>query len=255
MEIIDLWTLRVDHDYYQDKRMFYLDVQISEDMRRLLARRCLIWRKKSFNEWCLSSFGRNALDDEDVLRLELRNMEKELPYVTDLKWPVGNECYEVSVPVAHAKIVAKECVDNLIRGRGQSGFMKLSVPLGKMVNQGFCPSTTCLSFQAVCKYWEYFLIDRQHQNNRLFRLEDSKNSIRFGEAEMIHFMGHDVLRIRSLEKVPLCEHYPNMDLALWELVLTRGGQREYVLSQKVPPPDPCLNLGITPDTVWRFFYY
>lgn len=252
---MDLWTLQIEHDYYQQGKVSDFDIQISSDMRILLMRRSLIWRRKGLNEWCLSSFGDYAVDDADILQLELIMQGETLPYVTDFDWLVGRECYDVTVPVGDGQITAKECAGKKTNTKTNSCFMKLSVPFGKMINDRAVPSTMILSFQAVSRYWEYVFLPRQPQIEKMIRLEDTKKCIHFKPYELFDFMGHKAYRICSLEKLPLRERYQNVNLVLWESISIRDILKERVLLQGLSFPDPSLKLGIAPETVWRILYY
>lgn len=255
MEVIDLWTLQIEHDYYQQGKTSDFDIQISSEMRILLMRRSLIWRRKGVNEWCLSSFGSYSVDSADVLQLELIKQGETLPYVTDFDWPVGRECYDVAVPIGDIRIAAKEWVDKKTIAKTNSCCMQLSVPFGKMINENIFPATMILSFQAISRYWEYLLLPRQPQLEKKLRLEDTKNNIRFTSCEDFEFMGRKCLKTRSLEKIPLREHYQNIHLVLWESISIRDVQKERMLLQGLPFPEPTLKLGIAPETVWKILYY
>lgn len=255
MEVMDLWTLQIEHDYYQQGKTSDFDIHISPDMRILLMRRSLIWRRKGVNEWCLSSFGDYSVDSADVLRLELIMQGETLPYVTDFDWSVGRECYDVAVPVGNRRIAAKECVGKKTIAKTNSCCMKLSVPFGKMINENAFPATMILSFQTISRYWEYLLLPRQPQLEKKLRLEDTKNYIHFTSCEDFEFMGHKSFKARSLEKFPLRERYENIHLVLWETISIRDVQKERMLLQGLPFPEPSLKVGIAPETVWRILYY
>lgn len=254
MEIVDLWTLRIEHDYYQNGETSDFDVQISSEMHKLLIRRNLIWRKKKSNEWCLHSFGDSEVDNADVLELQLVAKGSELLYVTDFLWPVDGSYYEVEIPVESDKIVAKECMNRKSIHRTQhNSIMKLSIPFGEIINSKAAPVATILSFQTVCKYWEYICIPRQEQQPRTVRLEDTRKTVNFEEAEPMSFMGHNAYKTRSLEKHPLRSFYENIDLALWEIFPASDNKR--LLLRNLPFPEPALILGQAPDTIWRILYF
>lgn len=255
MEIVDLWTLKIEHEYYERKQTTELDVQISTEMRVLLMRRNLVWRRKSISEWCLSSFGDYSLNDEDRLELEVITAGNEVQSVTDFEWPVYRDSYEVKVPIGDGTLKAKECMSKKVGTRTSHSVMKLLVPMGQMINRKIYPSTTTLEFQAFAKYWEYIFLPRRPEMKREIRLGDMRKSIAFGDYENFDFMGHQAQKIRSVEKIPLQERYCNTDLVLWEKVPVGNGTQERILLHAVPCPEPTLNLGTAKDTVWRIIYY
>lgn len=254
MEIVELWTLRIEHDYYRNGVTSCFDVQIPPEMHVLLMRRNLVWRRKDVNEWCLSSFDDTYVDDTDVLALELIAQNYELQYVTDFTWPEYGHCYEIEIPVGRSsKIDAKECMNGKSFTGTQSSIMQLSVPFGKIINSKASPLTTILSFKAICKYWQYILIPRQEQQRGILKLEDTKGTISFGEVRQMDFMENKACTIRSLEKFPLRDFYENIDLKLWEMSPPNDNKR--LLLRSLPFPEPTLNLGLAPDTVWRILYF
>lgn len=253
MEIVELWTLRIEHDYYRNGVTSSFDVQISPEMRVLLMRRNLVWRRKEANEWCLSSFGDTYMDDTDVLELDLTAERNELQYVTDFTWPEFGHCYEIEMPVENSKIDAKECMNGKGFTKKQSNIMQLSVPFGKIINSKATPVTTLFSFKAICKYWEYILIPRQEQQRGILKLEDTKGTISFGEVRQMDFMGNKAYKVCSSEKILLRDFYENIDLKLWEISPPSDNKR--LLLRSLPFPEPTLNLGLAPDTVWRILYF
>lgn len=253
MEIVDLWTLRIEHDYYRRGATPSFDVQIQTEMRVLLMRRNLVWRRKDINEWCLSSFGDIHVDNTDVLALELIAQGNELQYVTDFAWPVNGDCYVVEIPVGSSSMEAKECMNRKGFTKTLFGIMQLSVPIGKIIDSKATPATTILSFKAVCKYWEYLFIPRQEHSKRIIKLEDIKRTISFGEVKLTDFMGHEAYKIRSLDKFALRDFYENIDLTLWEIFPPNDNKR--LLLRSLPAPEPTLNLGLSSDAVWRILYF
>ena len=255
MEIIELWTLRIEHNYYQQKEAREIDVQHSPEMKVLLMRRGLLWRRKNTGEWCLLAFGDYKFSNEDILELEVVTTSIELPYITNLEWPVGNECYEMDVPVENNTLAVKECATNKIRTRTPHCILKLRVPIGQMFHQKTEPIATTLTFEAVSKYWEFLFIPRQPETMKMIRLEDTRKTVSFGECEPTNFMGNKAYRIRSTNKLSLQENYRQIELVLWEKLLINDIGRERILFRQVPFPDPSLNLGTARDTVWRILYF
>lgn len=255
MEIVDLWTLRIEHEYYERKQTTEFDVQISTEMRVLLMRRNLVWRRKSISEWCLSSFGDYSLNDEDSLELEVITAGNEVQSITNFEWPVFKSCYEVKVPIGDGILMAKECMSKKVGTRTSHSVMKLLVPIGQMINRKIYPSTTTLAFQAFAKYWEYMFLPRRPEMKNDIRLGDMRNNVAFGDCEVIDFMGHRACKIRSVEKVLLQERYKDIDLVLWEKVPAANSTQERILLRAIPFPEPTLNLGTAKDTVWRIVYY
>lgn len=256
MEVIKLWTLQIDHDYFQGGKVRRMDVQVSPEIRVLLMRRNLIWRRNSINEWCLSSFGDYSMDDMDVLELELLVEEPLLHQVTDFNWSLGMECYDVTVDVNDVQLVAKECMGKKTRMRTHSCFMRLSLPLSKIINEKAYPRSLTLSFQAVSRYWEYIFVPRQSQMQKALRLEDAHHYVRFGACEAFELMGHKTQKIRSLDKIPLRESYhQDVDLVLWEILSVNDVPKERILLRALPTPDLSLQLNIAPETIWRIIYY
>lgn len=254
MNITELWTLRIEHDYYRQKESQEINVKLSQEIEIFLMRHNLMWRRKRTNEWNLITLDEYELNKEYVLELEVVGTGIELPYITDLQWPVGNECYEIEMPIESKTLSVKDCATRKIRTQTPNCILKLQVPIGRMFQQRREPITTKLTFEAVRKYWEYIFIPRQQGTTQMIRLEDTKKTISFGEYEIIDFMGHKAYRIRSLDKVPLQEHYQQIDIVLWEKLLILDTVKERILFRTNLFPNPSLKLEIAKDTVWRICY-
>lgn len=254
MEIIELWTLRIEHNYYLQKEVREIEVQHSPEMKVLLMRRGLLWRRKKIGEWCLFALDDYTFNNEDILELEIVTTSSELPYITNLEWPVGNECYEMNVPVENSTLAVQQCATNKVKTRTPHCMLKLKIPIGQMFHQRTEPIATTLTFEAVSKYWEFLFIPRQPETMKVIRLEDIRKNISFGECEPTDFMGHKAYRIRSTNKLPLQESYRQIELVLWEKLLINDIAKERILLRQVSFPDPSLNLGTARDTVWRILY-
>lgn len=256
MKVTELWNLRIEHNYYLQKDSQEMNVQIVPEIRMLLMRRNLLWRRKDIDEWCFVSVGDySLLDDEDIMELEVIAAGSTLPYVTDFDWPVGNVCQEVEVPITTEILIAKECIGNKMRNETPHCILKLRVPIGQMVNTKEAPLTTTLTFESGSKYWEYLIVPRQPEAKNRLRLEDTKGVVSFTEGERIDYMGHQAYQFLSRDKLPLRDRYPHIDLVLWEKFSINGVEKERALLRSLPHPDPSLNLGTAKDTVCKILYY
>lgn len=256
MKVTELWTLRIEHNYYLQKATQEMNVQIVPEMRMLLMRRNLLWRRKDTGEWCLVSVGDYSLDNEDTLELEVIATGLTLPYITDFDWPLGNVSQEVEVPFKTENLIAKECIGGKkVRTGTPHCILKLRVPMGQMITPKEAPLTTTLTFESGSKYWEYLIVPRQPEAKNRLRLEDTKGTVSFTEGELIDFMGHQAYQFRSLDKLPLRDRYPHIDLVLWEKFSINGAEKERALLRSLPHPDPALTLGTAKDTVCKILYY
>ena len=254
MEVVDLWTLRIEHEYYERQVTAEFDVQVSSEMRILLMRRNMVWRRKTVGEWCLSSFGDHSVNDDDILELEVVTTGNDVQHVTDFDWPSIGRCYEVKIPVGDGRVMAKEWMTKLVDTRIQHSIMKLMLPVGEMINRRIYPATTTLSFHSLVKYWEYICLPRRREMEKNIRLGDMMGTVDFGNSETVDFMGHEATKIRSLKKILLKERYRDIELALWEQVPVGDSKKERLLA-RVPYPQPALTLGTDRDTVWGIVYY
>lgn len=268
MAMTDLWTLLIEHDYYLQKKTQNIDIEIATNMRTLLRRRDLVFRRKLANEWCLSYSDSCFLSNDDMLEVEIVQSDNNLLYITDLEWPTGNNCYEVGIPAKNSTLVVKEYTTNKVKSNTLHCILKLQIPIGRMKEQEKLPVATTLVFETTHKYWEYIFLSRQsaiqseslnlpqaEEAKKVLRLEDLKNTISFAKPVPTEFMGHQAYKIRSLNKLPSLEKYQGIDLVLWETILINNVEKEYILLCHLPFPDSSLKLGTDPDTAWKVIYY
>lgn len=241
----ELWKLKIVHNYFVNGEMADIELQPTTESTAFLRRRGLIWHRVGVSQWELLEFGSNTLDKDDKITLELSSRNELLPYVTDIKW--GREIHVLTLDLGRDQRIQMNTVSKTEVLRSSGAFFRLECPIGQLQDR-LC--VTELVFDSPILYWEYLLIPRDGNLDRELIIEDQSGKMIFGPCERTVFMGKEMLKIRSNEKVSLRER-PSNDLRLYEKV--RDMKRQ--IMAHIPSPIPGRFISDSKDAVQSILYF
>lgn len=228
-----IWNLKLGHQYSRDGSCREVTVAPTGETSLWMRHRGCFWRRTAMNEWGLLTMKGVLPNQED--RLEL------IVSVTDSRFYYQTDEWVTSIPKEY-----------LLEGSvgahpGELCRLNLAPTDGNWTN---APYTTEITFRTPQKYWEYLLIPRDGKQTRHLELDEAGRQITFTAPEAFSFLGRDVLRCRSFEKIPSSEWY-DYSIRLSEVLPV--GRR--LLMRQVPVPQPGMFSDVPTDTLRQLLYF
>lgn len=245
-----IWSLRLKHEYYKVFPERGLSLILSDESRRLLLRRGMMWRYDGNGRWLLFSLdGDHGQPTEgDRVVIDFRVEDKSLSYVTDWDWNLAGACEQLELSESRAPIMMNSLHEALVPVHPGVCF-RLVFSFDKIRDQSL-PYETELVFNSFNRQVEYLFLLRDENTERKLMIEDMENTILFDGPVKVDFMGKKVIRFRSKEKVKMKE-FPDYRLRLWEIY--PSGKRG--IFRQLPYPVPGNIMGDTyKDILCRLLY-
>lgn len=165
----NLWTLKIRHDYFEDGKCHWGNMQLSQHSVSLLNRRHCRWMQTDIAEWKLVSCGEAALDDADALEMDFVCSDPGLFYNTQWDWKADGTCRQLKVGIDSDRRIEMKTLPGEKVTSTSNAYFQLAVSLQGADDE---PSTvTELAFEANALYWEYWLIPRDGNMSRKLELE------------------------------------------------------------------------------------
>lgn len=238
-----LYSLRVEHDYFDRGICRALRCRISPTESALWHRRGLLFRWLGENEWTIlyDSEGAGVDTSSDVLALEMEIADPAFVLYTQWDGFRPASAYGLELPLKKETADAAKAIRETAPKRGIcSGFCRINIrmtdKLVKAARDGK-PMTCILQFHAPAYRWEYLLVPRDGDNAQTERylMEETGGKLHFSPFEPVRIYGKDMLRTVSEEAVPMRERY---DVRL-KLVSQAGNTgRKQTLLRHIDPPEP-----------------
>lgn len=203
-----LYCLRLEHDYYVDKRCRSIHVQVNSSSVDLLRRRGLIFKQTGVNEWCvLSTCLGQPYVGEDVLLLDLYLSDPAFAYYTEWKDYSPAKMYNLNLPNANSEFTA------IVNGETKkldigSKFCTAKLKLNNDQFKGKTVENT-LKFHSKKAHWEYVLIPRgEHlQPDKELTIVEKAGKIQFSKPAKKMYGNREAWFVKSEEALPLFDYY------------------------------------------------
>lgn len=167
-----IWSLRLKHEYYKVFPEKGLSLILSDESRRLLLRRGMMWRYDSNGRWLLFSLdgdhGQPAEGDRVVI--DFRVEDKSLSYVTDWDWNLAGACEQLELSESRAPIMMNSLHEALVPVHPGVCF-RLVFSFDKIRDQSL-PYETELVFNSFNRQVEYLFLPRDENTERKLMIED-----------------------------------------------------------------------------------
>lgn len=238
-----LYSLRVEHDYFDRGVCRALRCRISPTESALWHRRGLLLRRLGENEWTIlyDSEGAGMDTSSDVLVLEMEMADPAFVLYTQWEGFRPASAYGLALPVQEEMQEAVRIIREVAPKRKTgSGFCRIEIRMTEALWQAAqeeSPQGCTLRFHAPQRRWEYLVVPRGGDTlvPERFVLEEVAGKLHFSPFEPVRIYGKDMLRTVSEEAVPMRERY---DVRL-KLVSPAGNTgRKQTLLRHIDPPEP-----------------
>lgn len=229
-----LYSLRVEHDYYDNLACRALAFRLKAGGVDLCRRRGLLFRQTAVNEWTLLYDCDSAGVDTSSDKVEAELCITDPAFVLFTDWAAlrPENVYTLELPASRDTVEAAEAIrESADRRRIGSGFCSVSILMTEKIlaaAQKEKHKTCTLRFHAPQCKWEYLLVPRDggSPDPRQCRMEEQGGTLAFTPFKTFKAYGLEVLRTVSQEAVPMKEHYA---CKLKVFSSTLGGGRRQVL--------------------------
>lgn len=238
-----LYSLRVEHDYFDRLVCRSLVLRLTATGIDLCRRRGLLFRQTGLNEWVLlyDSSGAGVDTSSDCIETELCMVDPAFVLYTDWTALRPDNAYVLELPALSDAVEATEVIRESSEKRSiGSGFCTIRIVMTEKLfaaAQRGTPMTCTLRFRARQCKWEYLLISHNMSclDSAQYLMEEQSGEITFTSFEKVNVYGKDALRTVSQEMIPMKEHYT----CKLKVCLSAGetGRRQ-VLLKHVPFPVP-----------------
>lgn len=197
-----LFTLRIEHGYYRDKKCRDIEVRISRQSERTRMNRKWIFKQVAVNEWQL--FGQpddNNEAEEEKIELDLILKDHAFAGFTDLPGYCAGCMFEAEINAPDIEI--KSGGSSLVWR--ENGLTKQIGTIGMKPGPGLRHSV--LAFFSRRLKWEYIFVARNGKADRKLLLAEITGRLKFGDMEQSDFSGFPVWRCLTQEPVTLHESY------------------------------------------------
>lgn len=256
-----LYSIRVEHDYFDGNICRAIRCRISPEGAELWRRRGLLFRQTAENEWTVVYDASGAGVDTacDTLLMELDIADPGFVLYTEwadfhpaaaygLELPLKNESFDA------AKVIRETAPKRSIG----AGFCQIRIRMTEKLfaaAQKKMPMSCTLQFHAPAHRWEYLFFphDGGKPEPEKLRLEETGGRLTFPAFEMADEYGLNGVRTASEEAVPMREHYA---FRLRLTSATGGDSRpRRVLLKHLQPPEPGRYLSPELDRLRQVCYY
>lgn len=254
-----LYSLRVEHDYYDNLACRALAFRLKAGGVDLCRRRGLLFRQTAVNEWTLLYDCDSAGVDTSSDKVEAELCITDPAFVLFTDWAAlrPENAYTLELPASRDTVEATEAIrESADRRRIGSGFCSVSILMTEKIlaaAQKEKHKTCTLRFHAPQCKWEYLLVPRDggSPDPRQCRMEEQGGTLAFTPFKTFKAYGLEVLRTVSQEAVPMKEHYA---YKLKVFSSATGSGRRQVLLKYVPPPEPSKFLDAEPGLLRQVCY-
>lgn len=238
-----LYSLRIEHDYFDRGVCRALRCRIAPAEAGLWHRRGLLLRQPCGNEWTVlyDSDGAGVDTASDVLALEMDMTDPAFVLYTQWEGFQPDAAYSLELPSEEETADAANAIRRTASGRGiGSGFCKVRIRLTEKLLQaareGRAESCT-LRFRAPECRWEYLLVPRAGDTVAAERylLEEADGKLHFPPFEPELIYGRELLRTISEESIPMRERY---GYRLRVVAPAGSGGRKQTILRHLAPPEP-----------------
>lgn len=209
-----LYTLRVEHDYFDGNICRTIHCRISPEGAVLWHRRGLLFKQTAQNEWTIVYDSEGAgVDSSDVLVLEMYMIDPAFVLYTQWDGFLPNAAYSLELPLKKELVDAVKTIRKTAPKRGiGAGFCQIKIRLTEKLfaaAQKEMPMSCTLQFHVPEYRWEY-LLDSHNGDSTIsekYLLEETGGKLHFLPFKPIKIYGRDMLRTESEEIIPMREQY------------------------------------------------
>lgn len=256
-----LYSIVVEHDYFNGKPCTALQCRFSQRSRQLAGQRMLLFRQIAVNEWSVifDSMGASPDTENDVLELELYTTDPVFSLYTDWKDFSPSATYVLELPAAEEKLDAASVIRRSDGKRNMHApFCTLRLKLTQELLDAAVankPKKAQLHFRAPEMQWEFIFLPRSENSFSLTNsliLEDARGKIKFTPFDELEVFGRRLRRTLSTERIPMRKDY---DLCLQLMVQNSSNRHKRLLPVRVVPPEPGRFLSGEEGVLRQICYY
>lgn len=242
-----LYKFCIFHPYFDDEKCPVLHVQPEKGTFRILANHRCIFKQIAPNEWYI-------LGEKPAVADDWPHTHYALHFTATINDP-GFFWYTPS------PIPTDIQGENICCHPGKDSLKTFDIQLDPPATPGQptdLPRIYLLKYPQTSRPWEYLLIPRTRQNEKLtLLLADATGQITFTDPVPIRWNGIQAYKARSTTAIPLRARYP-YKLQLYEKKNFAPGGGDGIrrlLHKQVPSPSPGRFAGDTTDTIQHILYF
>ncbi|MEG1565096.1 MAG: hypothetical protein RR365_15465 [Bacteroides sp.] len=238
-----LYSLRIEHDYFDSKVCRAFRCRVPPSATALWHRRALLIRQLAENEWTIlyDSAGAGVDTTSDILILEMEITDPA--FVLYTRWNAfrPDSTYGLELPAADDTVEAVQAIRETAPKRKIGfGFCQLRIRMTEelfLSAQGGNPMSCTLQFHAPECRWEFLLVPRGESTPapESLIMEEMGDKLHFLPFESVKAYNREILRTVSEEAVPMRERY---DYRLKVSARTGNTERKQLLLKYIYPPEP-----------------
>lgn len=188
-----LFRMRIDHEYFAGETNGCMGVRICEESLALLRNRQLMFKQMAGNEWVLigNVAGNGVNEGSDRIGFEFVLKDAGFLYYTEWEHYDAADFYELDLSDGGGGMNVSDVVKTVPGQKRKAGVffngkLLLAERLYADAREGGC-SEACLRFASREMFWEYWLIARKRDHQRLkLSLEEQSGGLLFSEPEFFN---------------------------------------------------------------------